>query len=70
MKNRILSLICMMTEDKPEGIALKELAAAMKLAPATVSELVDHLVNKDLLIRVQNPHDRRALRIPLSSLPF
>ena len=65
-ENRILSLICMMTEEKPEGIALKELAAAMKLAPATVSELVDDLVNKDLLVRVQNPNDRRAIQISLS----
>ena len=65
-ENRILSLICMMTEGKPEGIALKELAAAMKLAPATVSELVDDLVNKDLLVRVQNPNDRRAIQISLS----
>ena len=65
-ENRILSLICMMTEEKPEGIALKELAEAMKLAPATVSELVDDLVNKDLLVRVQNPNDRRAIQISLS----
>ncbi|MBR4255299.1 MAG: MarR family transcriptional regulator [Lentisphaeria bacterium] len=65
-ENRILSLICMITEEKPEGIALKELAAAMKLAPATVSELVDDLVNKDLLVRVQNPNDRRAIQISLS----
>ena len=65
-ENRILALICMMTEDKPDGIALKELAAAMKLAPATVSELVDNLVNKDLLVRVQNPNDRRAIQITLS----
>ena len=65
-ENRILSLICMMTEGKPEGIALKELAEAMKLAPATVSELVDDLVNKDLLVRVQNPNDRRAIQISLS----
>ena len=65
-ENRILALICMLTENKPEGIALKELAAAMKLAPATVSELVDNLVNKDLLVRVQNPNDRRAIQITLS----
>ncbi len=65
-ENRILSLICMMTEEKPEGLALKELAAAMKLAPATVSELVENLVKKNLLVRVQNPNDRRAIQITLS----
>lgn len=62
-ENRVLSLICMLTEDKPSGVTLKELAAAMKLAPATVSELVERLVQKDLLIRVQNPDDRRAIQI-------
>ena len=35
----------------------------MKLAPATVSELVERLVQKDLLVRVQNPNDRRAVQI-------
>lgn len=62
-ENRVLSLICMLTEDKPSGVTLKELAAVMKLAPATVSELVERLVQKDLLIRVQNPDDRRAIQI-------
>ena len=38
----------------------------MKLAPATVSELVEDLVNKNLLVRVQNPNDRRAIQITLS----
>ncbi len=65
-ENHILSLICRLTEEKKEGIALKELAAAMKLAPATVSELVEDLVNKNLLVRVQNPNDRRAIQITLS----
>lgn len=62
-ENRVLSLICMLTEDKPSGVTLKELAAAMKLAPATVSELVERLVQKDLLVRIQNPEDRRAVQI-------
>ena len=29
-ENRVLALICMLTEDKPSGVTLKELAAAMK----------------------------------------
>lgn len=62
-ENRVLSLICMLTEEKPSGVTLKALAAAMKLAPATVSELVERLVQKNLLIRVQNPDDRRAVQI-------
>lgn len=62
-ENRVLSLVCMLIEENPEGITLKRLAAAMKLAPATVSELVERLVQKELLVRVQNPKDRRAVHI-------
>lgn len=62
-ENRVLSLVCMLIEENPEGITLKRLATVMKLAPATVSELVERLVQKDLLVRVQNPNDRRAVQI-------
>ena len=62
-EHRVLSLVCMLIEENREGITLKQLAAAMKLAPATVSELVERLVQKDLLVRVQNPNDRRAVQI-------
>ena len=62
-----MSLVCRLTEEKPNGVTLKELAEAMKLAPATVSELVESLVKKDFLQRVQNPEDRRAVQITLTS---
>jgi len=62
-EHRVLSLVCMLIEEHREGITLKQLAAVMKLAPATVSELVERLVQKDLLVRVQNPNDRRAVQI-------
>ena len=61
-----MSLVCRLTEEKPNGVTLKELAEAMKLAPATVSELVESLVKKDFLQRVQNPEDRRAVQITLT----
>lgn len=62
-EHRVLSLVCILIEENPDGITLKQLAAAMKLAPATVSELVERLVQKELLVRVQNPNDRRAVQI-------
>ena len=65
-ENQTLTLVCNLTEEKPEGITLKQLAAAMKLAPATVSELIESLVNKGLLQRIQNPEDRRAVQITLT----
>ena len=66
-QHQTMSLVCRLTEEKPHGITLKELAEAMKLAPATVSELVESLVKKDFLQRVQNPEDRRAVQITLTN---
>ena len=65
-QHQTMALVCRLTEDKPNGITLKELAESMKLAPATVSELVESLVKKDFLQRVQNPEDRRAVQITLT----
>ena len=65
-QHQTMSLVCRLTEDKPNGVTLKELAEAMKLAPATVSELVESLVKKNFLQRVQNPEDRRAVQITLT----
>ena len=66
-QHQTMSLVCRLTEEKPNGVTLKELAEAMKLAPATVSELVESLVKKDFLQRVQNPEDRRAVQITLTA---
>ena len=65
-QHQTMSLVCRLTEEKPHGVTLKELAEAMKLAPATVAELVESLVKKDFLQRVQNPEDRRAVQITLT----
>ena len=65
-QHQTMTLVCRLTEDKPNGVTLKELAEAMKLAPATVSELVESLVKKNFLQRVQNPEDRRAVQITLT----
>ena len=43
-QHQTMTLVCSLTEEKPNGITLKELAESMKLAPATVSELVESLV--------------------------
>ena len=66
-QHQTMSLVCRLTEEKPNGVTLKELAEAMKLAPATVSELVESLVKKNFLQRVQNPEDRRAVQITLTN---
>ena len=65
-QHQTMSLVCRLTVEKPNGVTLKELAEAMKLAPATVSELVESLVKKNFLQRIQNPEDRRAVQITLT----
>ena len=67
-ENHAMAMVHRLTEEKPEGIPLKELASSMKLSPATICELVDKLVKKGLLQRVNNPNDRRAVLITLSDL--
>ncbi len=52
-----------LTNATPEGISLKDLATGLHLTPGTVSELVETLVCKGALQRVQNPNDRRAVLI-------
>ena len=55
-----------MMETTPQGIPLKDLAAALHLTPGTVSELVETLVKRGSLQRVQNPDDRRAVMITVT----
>ena len=61
-QHQTMALVCRLTEEKPNGVTLKELAESMKLAPATVSELVESLVRKNFLQRIQKPDDRRAVQ--------
>ena len=67
-ENQTMEMVYRLTAEKTEGIPLKELASSMKLSPATTSEIVDKLVKKGLLQRVNNPNDRRAVLITLSEL--
>ncbi len=62
----VMTKVCNMMKTSPEGIPLKDLAAALRLTPGTVSELVEKLVRKGALQRVQNPHDRRAVMITVT----
>lgn len=45
---------------RSDGIGVAEAAAALQVAPNTVSTLVGHLVGVGLLSRHPNPSDRRA----------
>ena len=62
----VMKKVCDMMETTPQGIPLKDLAAALHLTPGTVSELVETLVRRGSLQRVQNPDDRRAVMITVT----
>jgi MarR family transcriptional regulator, organic hydroperoxide resistance regulator len=47
-------------------LALKDLAASMHLSPSTVVGVIDRLVVKDLVVRAEDPADRRRVRLSLS----
>ena len=63
---KTLKTIWYIQEKNPQGTTLKNLAEEIRLTPGTMSELVDSLVRRNLLARVQNPHDRREVRITLT----
>ncbi|MQY23437.1 MarR family winged helix-turn-helix transcriptional regulator [Nocardia macrotermitis] len=48
------------------GISVKAAAAELGLAPNSVSTFVSALVKTDLLVREQDPEDRRASRLSLT----
>ncbi len=65
-QHMVMRKVCDMMSTQPKGIPLKDLASALYLTPGTTSELVEKLVRKDALKRVQNPDDRRAVMITVT----
>ena len=51
---------------KDQGISIKELAEKTDVTPGAVSQFVDILVKKNLVTRVEDPDDRRYIRVMLS----
>ncbi len=49
-----------------DGISLKELAETLNVTPPSCSAMVDRLVDKGLLERIQDKDDRRKIHIRLS----
>ena len=67
-QHAVMRQVYLLTMTCPEGISLKQLAAALNLSPGTVSEAVDALVRKEMLERTTCPSDRRAVQIRLAPL--
>ena len=49
-----------------EQCGISDLSERMDVSSAAVSQLVDKLVQAELLVRAEDPHDRRAKQISLS----
>ncbi|GAB3882305.1 MarR family winged helix-turn-helix transcriptional regulator [Terrabacter terrigena] len=49
------------------GLAVADAAAALGLAPNTISTLVGQLVSLDVVVRERDPHDRRVARLHLTA---
>lgn len=55
-----------MTQRKPEGVNLKDLAQRLNMTVPATSVLVEAMVKKKLFVRVTSPYDRRAICIKIS----
>jgi DNA-binding MarR family transcriptional regulator len=51
-----------------DGLSSSELAAAADLSPATVTPMLDSLVEMGLVTRSRQPHDRRVVTCSLTDL--
>ena len=63
---RLVQAVCRLTRGNPDGISLKVLAKELKLSSSAVSLMVEALVQKDELERLQSSRDRRMVLIRLS----
>lgn len=62
-----LSQVRLLTEENPQGISLKSLAASLQMTVPATSLLVEAMVSKGFFERSTNPTDRRAVCIRLSA---
>ena len=63
---RLIQAVCRLTRGNSEGISLKTLARELELSSSAVSLMVETLVQKDELERLQSSRDRRMVLIRLS----
>ena len=61
----LLNSLYALTRDNADGVALKTLAAELKVTAATASEMVDTLVRREIVERRHSENDRRAVEIRL-----
>jgi DNA-binding MarR family transcriptional regulator len=51
---------------KDEGLSVKELARIVNMTPGAITQFVDVLIEKNLVKRTEDSHDRRIVRLKLA----
>jgi DNA-binding MarR family transcriptional regulator len=54
--------------ERKEGISVKELAEGASVTPGAITQFVDTLVERGLVMREGDPNDRRIVRLKLTEL--
>lgn len=64
-QERVLGAVyrCTSTKEGGDGLKLKDIASTVKLSPGAVSQIIEMLVQEGLVVRKNDPHDRRAVKI-------
>lgn len=50
-----------------KSVSIKQLSTKLKMTQSTVSDIVERLTSRGLLVKTQNPKDKRSVEISLSS---
>lgn len=63
---RMMRAVWRLTMVNPEGVMLRELAETLSLSNSAVSVMVENMVQRGVLERIQSPADRRKVMIRIS----
>lgn len=66
-QSKALCAVLIMTENKPEGVSLKQLAQRLNTTVPATSVLVESMVQNKIFLRIPSPTDRRAVCIKPSA---
>ncbi len=50
-----------------EGSSMKDMAARIMLDPPAITNFIDRLLKENLVVRIEDPSDRRTLRLHLTN---
>lgn len=58
--------ILMLLSENPDALTMSELSSELSVPLSTATRIVDGLVQRDMVERVQDPKDRRVVRVGMS----